>query len=78
VYESQLVSAVKGGENSGVTLHHDRVVRRWIGPVRIVDGHALITGDYVSADGHDGVVAFVERGATGEVLQVAELPSCGS
>jgi hypothetical protein len=77
VYENQLVSAVKGGENSGVTLHHDRVVRRWIGPVRIVDGHALITGDYASADGHDGVVAFVERGATGEVLQVAELSSCG-
>jgi hypothetical protein len=61
VYENQLVSAVKGGENSGVTLHHDRVVRRWIGPVRIVDGRASITGDYALADGHEGVVAFVER-----------------
>jgi hypothetical protein len=78
VYENQLVSAVKGGENGGATLHHDRVVRRWIGPIRIVDGRALISGDYASADGHDGVVAFIERGASGEVLQVAELTSCGS
>ena len=78
VYENQLVSAVKGGENNGATLHHDRVVRRWIGPVRIVDGRAQISGDYTSDALHQGVVAFVERGATGEVLQVAELASCGS
>jgi hypothetical protein len=78
VYENQLVSAVKGGENNGTTLHHDRVVRRWIGPVRIVDGRAQISGDYASDAMHDGVVAFVERATTGEVLQVAEVASCGS
>lgn len=78
VYENQLVSAVKGGENNGATLHHDRVVRRWIGPVRIVDGRAQISGDYASDTMHDGVVAFVESGTTGEVLQVAELASCAS
>jgi hypothetical protein len=78
VYENRLESAVKGGENQGVTLHHDRVVRRWIGPVRIVGGHAEISGDYPVDDRESGVVAFVESGATGEVLQVAELPSCGN
>jgi hypothetical protein len=78
LYENRLESAVKGGENQGVTLHHDRVVRRWIGPVRMVEGHAEISGNYAVNDNPSGVVAFVESGATGEVLQVAELPSCGS
>jgi hypothetical protein len=31
VFEDKLQSDVKGGENSGVTLHHDRVARRWLG-----------------------------------------------
>lgn len=75
VYEDRLHSDVRGGENQGVTLHHDRVVRRWIGPVAVVDGHAHIAGDY--AGGNQGVVAFVEDPKTGEVLQVAELAGCG-
>jgi hypothetical protein len=78
VYENRLESAVEGGENRGVTLHHDRVVRLWIGPVRVVDGHAEISGSYSVDDGQSGVVAFVESGTTGEVLQVAELSSCGN
>jgi hypothetical protein len=78
VYEDRLESVVKGGENMGVTLHHDRVVRQWIGPVPIVDGHARISGDYGLSSGKSGVTALVESGPSGEVLQVAELPSCGS
>lgn len=77
VYEDRLQSDVKGGENSGVTLHHDRVVRRWIGPVRIVNGRAQIAGDYATGTMPQGVVAFVENARTGEVLQVAELAACG-
>lgn len=42
VYENALVSQVKAGENRGATLHHERVVRQWIGPVPIVDGQARI------------------------------------
>ena len=70
-------SDVKGGENAGATLHHDRVTRNWFGPVPIVGGHARITGSYpIAASARQGVVAFVESASTGEVLQVAELPRC--
>ncbi|CAB3765640.1 DUF1223 domain-containing protein [Paraburkholderia solisilvae] len=77
VYEDGLHSDVKGGENAGATLHHDRVTRKWIGPVPIVDGHAQITGTYAASGMEQGVVAFVERASTGEVLQAADLPRCG-
>jgi hypothetical protein len=49
--------------------------------VRIVGGRAAVTGDYAPQAGEKGrysVVAFVENPATGEVLQVAEVSSCGS
>ncbi|CAB3747715.1 DUF1223 domain-containing protein [Paraburkholderia humisilvae] len=76
VYQDGLRSDVKGGENAGATLHHDRVTRNWIGPVPIVGGHARITGTYAVSATRQGVVAFVQRESTGEVLQAAELPRC--
>lgn len=87
VYENALSSQVGAGENSGVTLHHERVVRQWIGPVPLVAGNAQIrreirirdTGADVMANppaDRFGVVAFVENDATGDVLQVAELAAC--
>ncbi|OAJ55953.1 hypothetical protein A6V36_34280 [Paraburkholderia ginsengiterrae] len=87
VYENTLSSQVGAGENSGVTLHHERVVRQWIGPVPLVAGNAQIrreiriqdTGADVMANApadRFGVVAFVENDATGDVLQVAELAAC--
>lgn len=85
VYENALTSQVRAGENSGVTLHHERVVRQWIGPVPLAAGTAQIHRDIriddadvsttASAD-RFGVVAFVENAATGDVLQVAELAAC--
>jgi hypothetical protein len=89
VYENALTSQVRAGENSGVTLHHERVVRQWIGPVALASGSAQIHR-VINLDGADaadramnsaaagkyGVVAFVENAATGEVLQVAELAAC--
>ncbi|REE17937.1 hypothetical protein B0G71_0911 [Paraburkholderia sp. BL27I4N3] len=87
VYENSLSSQVGAGENSGVTLHHERVVRQWIGPVPLVAGNAQIRRDIriqdATADANVnapadrfGVVAFVENEATGDVLQVAELAAC--
>ena len=87
VYENSLSSHVGAGENSGVTLHHERVVRQWIGPVPLVAGNAQIRrairiddakADAVADASADrfGVVAFVEDDATGDVLQVAELAAC--
>ena len=85
VYENALSSHVGAGENSGATLHHERVVRQWIGPVPLVAGSAQIRRDIRIADSDTsvnapadrfGVVAFVENDATGDVLQVAELAAC--
>lgn len=89
VYENSLSSHVGAGENSGVTLHHERVVRQWIGPVPLVAGNAEIRRDIRIGDADAnanananspadrfGVVAFVENDATGDVLQVAELAAC--
>ncbi|MFP3601713.1 DUF1223 domain-containing protein [Paraburkholderia sp. SIMBA_053] len=91
VYENSLSSQVGAGENRGATLHHERVVRQWIGPVPLVGGNAQITRDIrfddadTNADTNRnanastdrfGVVAFVQNAATGDVLQVAELAAC--
>jgi hypothetical protein len=86
VYENALTSQVRAGENNGATLHHERVVRQWIGPVPLAEGSAQIRREIAldpadAADSHAqagkfGVVAFVENAATGEVLQVAELATC--
>ncbi|MFM0212986.1 DUF1223 domain-containing protein [Paraburkholderia sediminicola] len=83
VYQNALNSQVRSGENSGATLHHERVVRQWIGPVPLVAGNAQIRRD-IRIDDADpnapadnfGVVAFVENAATGDVLQVGELAAC--
>jgi hypothetical protein len=83
VYQNALNSQVRAGENSGATLHHERVVRQWIGPVPLVAGNAQIRRD-IRLDDADanapadtfGIVGFVENAATGEVLQVAELAAC--
>jgi hypothetical protein len=92
VYENALTSQVGAGENRGATLHHERVVRAWYGPVPLVAGHARIrqdidvppdaANDAKTAPGASaaadrfGVVAFVESEASGEVLQATDLPAC--
>ncbi|SMG12246.1 DUF1223 domain-containing protein [Paraburkholderia susongensis] len=50
VYENSLTSQVGAGENRGATLHHERVVRQWIGPVPLVAGKARIRQDIRVAD----------------------------
>jgi hypothetical protein len=83
VYENALTSQVLAGENGGVTLHHERVVRQWIGPVSLVGGNAHIhqaveigkPGATLPANKY-GVAAFVETANSGEVLQAADLTSC--
>ncbi|MFC5475403.1 DUF1223 domain-containing protein [Paraherbaspirillum soli] len=80
VYENKLVSKVAAGENGGVTLHHDYVVRRWLGPFALQGGAAQIhekialdsIGQDVRAD-RFGIVALVQNTASGEVLQATAL-----
>jgi len=80
VYENKLVSNVAAGENGGVTLHHDYVVRRWLGPFALKNGmvqiHEKLALDSIAADlrvDRFGIVAFVQNTSSGEVLQVARL-----
>jgi len=86
IYENSLTSQVGAGENRGATLHHERVVRQWLGPMPLVAGHARIRQDIriedapadaaTNANDRFGVVAFVENDATGDVLQATELAAC--
>jgi hypothetical protein len=77
-YENGLSNRVTAGENRGVTLHHDFVVREWWGPIALdavggVDLVRKITGRGVTKG---GVAAFVQSRRTGEVLQALALPAC--
>ena len=82
LYENGLASVVKAGENRGVTLRHDYVVRDWIGPVAVpttMTKNAFARVLAVPADAQAknlGVAAFVQA-ESGEVLQALALPLCG-
>ena len=80
LYENGLVTAVAAGENRGATLHHDYVVRKWIGPIDLKGGSAeyrtVLALDRGSNPKHLAVAAFVQDSATGELLQATALPLC--
>ncbi len=79
--ESGLSSRVTAGENRGARLEHDHVVRALVtGPGFDAGGHARGTMDIARPRerGRDAnVVAFVELGSTGEILQSVMLELCG-
>lgn len=81
LYENGLSSNVKAGENSGVVLKHDFVVRDWLGPITLASPNSVSTKTLTvpsSAIAKQlGVAAFVQNN-TGEVLQALALPLCGS
>ncbi len=81
LYQNDLSSEVRAGENSGVRLHHDYVVREWRGPIALNANGASawqqtigFKPDWVAAK--MGVVAFVQDPSSGDVLQVLRLPMC--
>jgi hypothetical protein len=79
VYESRLSTEVKAGENRGVTLRHDYVVREWVGPIEVNGAAELRRTLPLERDWkpkHLGVAAFVQDAAGGEVLQATALPLC--
>jgi hypothetical protein len=74
VYENNLETEVKAGENRGRRLRHDYVVRTLLGPFRLAPGRELrreeripIATDWKTRD--LGVAAFVQLERNGEVLQ---------
>lgn len=81
LYENDLSHAVKAGENRGVTLHHDFVVRDWVGPLRLpANGHLTQTIPLaLPADSQPaklGVAAFVQGTRSRTVLQAEARDNC--
>ena len=81
VYENKLSSNVKAGENRGVKLEHDYVVRELIGPLKFdrqgkleIKQSVAVQSDWKLKD--LGVAAFVQRRDTGETLQALQLTAC--
>lgn len=79
LYENKLHSVVTAGENTGRTLHHDFVVRRWLGPIALDSQGNLaytspltLSSEWKPAD--LGLVVFVQQRHTGDVLQGLAMP----
>jgi len=85
LYENGLSSHINAGENSGVLLRHEFVVREWIGPFAVVGDASgrktslrqSIAVPATSSPAELGVAAFIQD-ARGQVLQAVSLPLCGS
>ncbi|MEZ5614826.1 MAG: DUF1223 domain-containing protein [Rhodocyclaceae bacterium] len=81
VYENGLASRVGAGENRGATLHHDRVVRAWLGPLPVDAAnpvrmnHTLKPADAIDFS-RAGIAALIEDADSGEVLQALVMPLC--
>lgn len=73
-YSDAQVSEVKAGENRGVTLHHDRVVRRLWGPWPLQAATLAQRVTLESSSPQWGVVAFVQD-RSGRVWQSLGLPA---
>jgi len=80
VTEDKLSSNVSAGENRGVTLSHDHVVRQWIGPIALNAGHAdvhqAVTVQPNWNPANLGIVGFVQDMKTGHVLQAVGASQC--
>ena len=77
LFENGLSSDVKAGENKGVVLHHDFVVRRWLGPFAFNAGTLSVAqtidlpaGSVVGKSG----IAVVAVDDDGAVVQALALP----
>ena len=78
--DSGLVSDVKAGENRGVQLRHDHVVRALHGPYPVDASGTVAATLALAAPREPGqspqLVAFVQDRKNGEVLQTLSLPAC--
>ena len=83
VTENNLNSKVSAGENRGVTLHHDHVVRAWLGPIALnVEGQLELRRNVnLDKDWRRGdleVAALVQDESSGDILQAVAAPVCNT
>ncbi|WP_137720103.1 DUF1223 domain-containing protein [Methylobacillus flagellatus] len=82
VYENNLRSSIKAGENAGRELTHDHVVREWMGPFSLdtadktLEKLLILNASWQQRDA--GIVVFVQDRANGDVLQALAMPLCKS
>ncbi len=82
LYEKQLSTEVRAGENKGARLKHDNVVRYWSAPVTLdaQTGRAewrqtvKLPADWKREN--LGLAAHVQDTKVGEVLQAVSMPAC--
>ncbi|WP_275760814.1 DUF1223 domain-containing protein [Ralstonia pseudosolanacearum] len=78
--QNGLVSRPSGGENGGVELHHNHVVRQWIGPIRLNEPITIWQGEIALPAGARpadvGLAALIERPRDAEILQAITAPLC--
>lgn len=78
LYQDGLSTQVRAGENNGVTLHHERVVRALYGPWPLTVMRWMrdieVAPPRDAHGGRFGLTAFVQANSTGEVLQALSLP----
>jgi hypothetical protein len=81
LYENNLSTHIRAGENQGRTLRHEFVARRWLGPIplgRAGTAHfkQRLELDKAWKPNDLGVAAFVQDRVNGEVWQALARPSC--
>lgn len=72
--EDGLASRVRAGENRGVTLHHDHVVRAFAGPLPLAQAQTDLTVPSDVDPAHASLIAFAQNPQDGTIAQVATLP----
>ena len=81
LYQDGLQSRIDAGENQGVVLDHDRVVRALAGPWRMdaasLSDEVEIRWPSMSQTARMGLVLFAESARTGEGMQALAMPLDG-
>ncbi len=78
VYQDGLQSKVIAGENQGLTLNHDRVVRQWLGPYALPGGASNKVINIALPDplkrNQTGFMVLIENSENGKLIQSLSLP----
>ena len=81
IYENNLINHIEAGENQGLDLHHNFVVRKLIGPIALDPNNAahfkqevILESSWKKND--MGVALFAQNRGNGEILQALALPFC--